>query len=437
MRAVLSTTITRNLVFGSWNKSYLNSTSLAKFSTNATKDNVIYLTGATGFIGEEIKKGVSGLQRFNKQFGSSHKASFMEPSARIPDDVNRVIFNAYDLSFLNPLPQVLKENVKPIMNMMDQCHSLPNLDGISVVSSAFVQQPLPFKRDPKNHIEFILKDAGYTATDIYNQLVPKSGQSNSSEDAADASQEADYDHMLPEHYKFNKYATSKHILEHLVHENYPDFPICIVRPSVVIPSRDGTHGHGIRAGYSFFLAMASQPIFRFPENKFHFDNVFVEDVAKDILDGALEHAAPAAENPKTGTHYHPILCSSAGSSLDEKTTMIDLFRRMAPQVHRYDIRNRHVRSTLRTLEYYALRLFADKRSAGTLHKMYQSYDPIFEQNWDFEPRLTDSRNEEVLDQAMANFYSHERKMRAEEKESQEEQCNVAVGTPAAINMDSK
>ncbi len=83
-------------------------------------------------------------------------------------------------------------------------------------------------------------------------------------------------------------------MEHLFNERYPDLPICMVRPSIVAPSRDAFYGYGTRSGFSLFVEIANHPVIMAPRSEGRLNLVFVEEVASDILRAAKHISEPAS-----------------------------------------------------------------------------------------------------------------------------------------------
>lgn len=388
-------------------------------STNTMKPDTVYLTGSSGFIGQMIvqlcetddsiakvycpirdKHGETGQERFHQLFLSDHnddhndnktritKACFVDAQAPIPADVTLLVLNAYSVKFARPIVDILNDNVAPMLRLLDQCcvvdgnddnaepseKQQPHIRGISVVSTAYVQPPLPFRRDADNRIEFLLRQHT-TAYQLYQDLITGSMTPDQVMSKID-------DPRLVDFYAANGYAFSKHIMEHVLHERYSHLPLCIVRPSIVAPSRDGLHGHGVRSGFSLFLDLARHPVLRFPRNEGKLSLVYVEDVAADILQGAAQWAQPATSSHTrgdSGAAFHPILSSTTESVTDA----LQCFQLAAQNVWRWDVRHHGLRSLLRFGEIALIRLVKDQRSARMVEKVYQNFDPIMKDQWDF------------------------------------------------------
>ena len=367
----------------------------------------VYLTGSSGFIGQYIvklcekdrsigkvycpvrgKSGETGQQRFDQLFGDTRKAYFVDDKSPIPNDVTLLILNAYSVKFARPIDEILKENVRPMLRLLDQSQEPGRqIRGISVVSTAYVQPPLPFRRKPDDCIDFLLREH-MTAYQLYINLLhgvitPKQIMSK-------------IDPSLKEFYTANCYAFSKHIMEHVILERYPQSPVCIVRPSIVAPSRDGQHGHGVRSGFSLFLDLARHPILRFPRNEGKLSLVYVEDVAADIIKGAAQ-LAQRATTAASGTPFHPILLSTTASETDA----LESFHTGAPSVWRFHVRNAGMRSLLRSLEFLTIRCVRGRKVANMVDKVYQNFDPIMKDQWDF----TATHPNEDLKNMMDNYYA--------------------------------
>jgi len=385
-------------------------TSTSHPSATATTADVVYLTGSSGFVGQMIvrcceslgsivkvycpvreKQGASGKERFQGLFGSSKKTVFVETTDPLPSDVTLVILNAYDVRFFTPLDTKLKGSVEPMLRILEQCRGHPLVRGISVVSTAYVQNPLPFKQPEINRIPFELADI-MSASKLYHGLV--TGVISFDKILEDHGKE------LSHHHKWNLYAFSKHIMEHVVHETFADLPICIVRPAIVAPSRDGTYGHDSSDGFPLFLKIAQSPLIRFPRNEGKLNIVFVEDVASDIIEAASMLAEPATRDEK-GLVFHPI-CSSTSASAHGA---LEMAKWAAPQVWRFDIRNSTARKALRTMEIGVVRMVKGKRMARLTRNLYSVFDPIFSNTWDYEGRLLPSGPDIV--HCARNFYKHQ------------------------------
>jgi len=86
---------------------------------------------------------VTGKERFANIHGSEIKCEFIEPGS-IPMDTNVVILNAFSISFTSTITDVFRDNVHPILQLLEQCAALPDLKKIIFVSTAYVTPPDPY-----------------------------------------------------------------------------------------------------------------------------------------------------------------------------------------------------------------------------------------------------------------------------------------------------
>lgn len=318
------------------------------------------------------KKGSTGQERFKAEgLDQFEKTVFVSDTDSLPPDVTLVILCAYEVKFHNPVDEILKSSVAPILHILDQCEHAQHLRGICLVSTSYVQNPLPYKRPEGNRIPFVLREHT-SATALYESLV---GGSQSWEQV-----KKKYNNDLSDHHKINCYAFSKHIMEHLVHEKYPNLPISVNRPSIVAPSRDGTYGHGVKAGLSLFMELGKSPILRFPRNEGRLDIVSVDDVAEDIVLGASKLARPAAISEISGEYFHPVYLSTTSSEF----SCLSLFAFSERKVKRFNVRTKPMRSALRKLELTMVALAFGRRKAKFVGRIYKSFDPVMANIWDFE-----------------------------------------------------
>mmetsp|Transcript_11206 Transcript_11206/g.17148 ORF Transcript_11206/g.17148 Transcript_11206/m.17148 type:complete len:464 (+) Transcript_11206:64-1455(+) len=360
---------------------------------NATHGDVIYLTGATGFIGQIIlkecdndpsiskvycpvrnKKGATGEERFISTGLSNFKKTAYVPTTGniLPNDVTMVILNAYEVKFFNPVDHILKNNVVAMLQILDQCVAAgPRIKGVSVVSTAYVQEPLPYRRREGNRISFVLREFT-SASEVYEDLV---NDRVSWEELREK-----YSDTISSYHQMNCYAFSKHIMEHTIHERYPNLPLCVVRPSIVAPTRDGVYGHGQKTGFPLFMEIARSPILRFPKNEGQLNLIFVEEVARDIVKGATEYAK-AASLDENNELFHPIRSSTSSADI----TSIPLLDLSYGGVMRFDLgQNEKLRTFLRKLEKAVIGLLAGQKKSKLVDLVYSNFDPFMGNNWDFE-----------------------------------------------------
>ena len=239
---------------------------------------VTYLTGGSGYLGGEIvralalnersandeilipvrdKRGKTGQERFDALFSdgnSLHKhLKWVAPEDPIPDDTEVVILNAFDVAFHKDIGRVLRESVAPTLALLEQCSKLSlksgNLRKVIVVSTAYVQPPLPYRRCDGPITPF---NGAADPWALYGKLVK--GEMNW-QDLVDCK---DND----PHFTTNAYIYAKTLLEHLI-ATFTDLPrTYIVRPSVIGPSSCGTRGNPASPGCASARLMGS-PVGRF------------------------------------------------------------------------------------------------------------------------------------------------------------------------------
>jgi nucleoside-diphosphate-sugar epimerase len=353
---------------------------------------VVFLTGATGFLGgwlvKELqddpsiakvycpiraKKGLSGAERMVKSLGLYDKCVHLDIDASVPADTTHVIFNAYSTRFDETLQFKLEQNVVPILKTLDECRLLKgSLQGIAIVSTAYVQPPVPFPRPAfQGRIPFAFGEyPNVTAWQLYEQVLSRG------------------DSVIPEllpgldqFYHVNRYAFSKHILEHLLIEKYADMPIAVVRPSMICPSADLTYGYEQKSGISLIFSLAPHFVFLTPRGEGKVNLVALEYVTSDTMDAVFKLASPAVKD-ENGHLWHPIIMSTSHSN----ASPFMLLRGIAPYIPRMDIRVAWLRNCFRQTEFLLARLAYGPKAAMLLGVLYDNYDYIAANTWDFEPK---------------------------------------------------
>ena len=76
-----------------------------------------------------------------------HKCVFIHPQDPLPQDVTLVLLNAYTVKFLTPMEEIMADNIKPMLDILDQIVVTADgvqskVRGISVVSTAYIQVSL-------------------------------------------------------------------------------------------------------------------------------------------------------------------------------------------------------------------------------------------------------------------------------------------------------
>lgn len=239
---------------------------------------VTYLTGGSGYLGGEIvralalnertvhaqvlvpvrdKAGKTGQERFDTLFSGGRNphqhARWVAPKEPIPDDAEVVILNAFDVAFHKDIARVLRESVAPTLALLEECSKLSLKTGklrkVILVSTAYVQPPLPFKRCDGPITPF------HGAADpwgLYGKLL------NGEMGWQDLVDDKDND----SHFTTNAYIYAKTLLEHLV-ATFKDLPCTyIVRPSIIGTSRCGKRGNAASPGCASAKLMDS-PVGRF------------------------------------------------------------------------------------------------------------------------------------------------------------------------------
>ena len=389
-----------------------------------SKQKVIYLTGSTGFLGGFLvrelqadatvakiycpvrgKKGLSGSERFQKcfPFASYNKCNHLGMEEPLPDDASHVILNAYNTRFDEDIRHKLQENVVPILRVLDECRQRMTLiRGISLVSTAYVQPHKPFRHVVGGRLPFLLLDYNsssssqasntpITATEVFDKLMAGSGNTPSVHEIVPG---------LHPYYSGNNYILSKHILEHLLVEKYAELPICIVRPSLIIPPRTVEYGLDTKAAIPLFMQIAPHPVLLAPHCEGALNVVFIEHVATDVLLATFQLAKPAASaaaynnnNPHTddasasdgAALWHPIIEATGFSNI----SFLDFSRRWFPHVPRMDLRVSWLRNTVRSIEFLCAMLLFGPKASKLLRVIYQNYDFFMAHTWDFKPRYTE------------------------------------------------
>ena len=212
-------------------------------------------------------------------------------------------------------------------------------------------------------------------------------------------------------------------MEHLICERYPTLPICIVRPSIVAPTRDASYGYGTRAGFALFVQVARYPIMMAPCSQGRLNLVFVEDVAKDIVKGAQELAAPCAAGATKNTH--PILSSTSHNEM----TPSEWFHQMNPHVKRVRIDNPQLRQLVRSVEFLVLLVLFGKKTAKRVEALYKNYDMIMSEEFDFE-----ENHEPVASQVLESIHSNYNRQGKELEAEGAEQASSPAKTFHSLSL---
>jgi len=347
----------------------------------------IYLTGASGYFGGQLlrdikaagiecfdkvylpvrsKKGQSGQDRFDELFGSCGEAcQYVEPGAPIPEDTNVVILNAYSISFQNDVVNTLEENVLPILSLMDQCTKLKQLTSVLIVSTAYVQPPLPFKlckapipchasEDPEATFQAVLDGS------ISWEHIKADPRNNP-------------------HSSVNAYVYSKTLLEHVVNQRYKHtLPITIFRPSMISVSSCGTHGSCFTPPCATGM-LAQAKVGRVFPGMANADHVYVDQVSGLLLDSVRVEPRLGEMRYVLGTGNSAVRPEGFKRELKGDTGCYTLFfsKRCPATVVWF----------LRFVELLLYRLVLGSRLADKIGSCYSMYDHFLSNTFDFEPNL--------------------------------------------------
>ena len=203
----------------------------------------VYLTGGTGFLGNQIirdldknslidtvyipvrdKYKLKGHERFKQIIKPlSDKTQYIAINENIPGDVDVIVLNAYSVSFTADFDKSIDENVKPIINLLDQASLINGLKKVIFVSTAFVQAPLP----TRTSYEPI--DLGMEPMPLFEQILKKKIGWN------------EICQFSSIHLTTNNYIFTKAMLEHVLLTKYSTLPISIIRPSQLTISSEGNY----------------------------------------------------------------------------------------------------------------------------------------------------------------------------------------------------
>jgi nucleoside-diphosphate-sugar epimerase len=366
-----------------------------------TTNRVVYLTGASGFLGGFLardfekddsivkvycpiraKKGQSGPDRLSELLPSLKKCVYMDPNDVVPADVTHVILNAYNTRFDEEHRSKLKGNIEPILKLLDQCKQRSTTDGntirgITFVSTAYTQPPLPFRRYEGNYLPLLLDEENdrkkMTATEVYDKIMRMDDHFTVTDVLPD----------LHPYYAKNSYVFSKHLLETMLGEKYPDLPISIVRPSMVAIPLTLDYGLTTKAAVPLLMQLSQHWICMAPKTGGKVNVILMEDTCADIKLGVFE-AAKAAQCNVYGRCIHETIASC---SYTEHNDSREFFKAGAPHVPRiFDIPYDWLLHLVRNIEYFAAWCIFGSKAAHLLHVVYVNYDFYMDNTWDFEAR---------------------------------------------------
>ena len=229
-------------------RAFIHSTySLPVLGMDTHEGLVVYFTGGTGYLGKETlkilsrnpaysriyipvrdKKGVPGEQRFEGELGKfSLKCRYVHPDSPVPPDTNLVVLAAYSISFNSNLREMVRESCVPILDIVDQCSSLPALKRVVFVSTAYVQPPLPIRR----YDGLVPIHGADDPESVFTQLPNESL-------ASLAALDGNHPHTC-----VNSYLYTKTLMEHLIYSRLRGkVTVTLLRPSMISVSSDGSVG---------------------------------------------------------------------------------------------------------------------------------------------------------------------------------------------------
>lgn len=345
----------------------------------------IYLTGASGYFGGQLlrdiasrpddfkkvyvpvrgKKGQTGEERFRALFGSfGAVCEFVPSEAPIPEDTNVVILNAYSISFQNDVVDTLEQNVLPILGLMDQCKALQDLDTVLVVSTAYVQPPLPFRlckgpipchasADPEGTFQAVLN-----GSITWDQLQA--------------------DPRNHPHTSENAYIYSKTLLEHVINHRYKDvLPLTVFRPSMISISSDGKYGSRFTPPCATGMLAQSQVGRVFPGSA-HADHVYVDHVSRLLLDSVLREGTLGEMSYVMGTGDSSVRPQEFKQRVQGKGCHTFFFDKGFPV---------WVVWLLRWAELFVYRLVLGPKMSQRIGACYSMYDHFLTESFEFENNL--------------------------------------------------
>jgi hypothetical protein len=324
-----------------------------------------------------------GADRLAQRLGSCNKCVHLGMDEAIPSDTTHVILNGHSTRFDEELIVKLEQSVAPILKLLEECRRLKKaIQGIAFVSTAYVQPPLPYRSNEKGRIAFLPFPLESSNCDM---------NAKQEYDAALRSDAAVNQDFLP-YYRNNSCLFSKHILEHLLTEQYHDFPICVVRPSLICPSLDLQDGYKSNFGVPLMFLVANRFSFITPRCEGKLNFVLVEDVINDCMEAVFKLARPASAD-ENGQLWHPIISSTSHSN----GPLVAVFKAMAPHVPRMEIRRTWLRNLVRKTEFLVTRLSVGQKGARKYKAVYDSYEYFHANTWDFECRHSERTTQIMIE----------------------------------------
>merc|ERR1712166_113092 len=351
----------------------------------------VYLTGVSGFFGGQLlrdltdaddqfgkiylpvraKKNKTGQARFEDIVGSlGGTCVYLDSDAPIPADTNVVILNAYSISFMGDVKDTLEQNVVPILGLLDQCTNLSDIKSVLIVSTAYVQPYLPFKRckgpipchasqDPEATFNAVLKG----------------------EMTWDQIQSDKRNHP---HTSVNAYVYSKTLLEHVVLKRYQGtLPLVIFRPSMISVSSDGEYGSKFTPPCATALLAASR-VGRVFSGTANADHVHVDQVSALLLQSIMLPEEQLLNEPAfvLATGNNAIKPKNYENQMRGTSGCYTLFlERPVTGATQWLV------FLLRWIELSVYWVVLGAKIAERIGKVYQNYDHFLTHTFDFEPNL--------------------------------------------------
>ena len=355
-----------------------------------------YVTGASGFLGGQLvkdaheshpdakiyiplrdKKGESAASRFKGLYiGYGDSVVLCDPKDPIPGDTTHIILNAYSISFKGDIAKVLRDNVEPMLGLLDQCSQLAGLRSVTVVSTAFVQPPLPYKIC-KAPIPFCGSD---DPGKLYKQLL---ADQISWQDLKD-------DQRNDPHTTTNAYICSKTVMEHLVLQRYGDsleersVALIIARPSIISSSEDG---HGSAGTPPCVMTKVVDSIAcRTVPGKGRMDFVHVDHVSQLLIKWATDSEPAPTLAVQQQQQQQQLKCNgvvakvvflTSGSKDLSPKAFGDGMSRGSKWVWFYHMRFWWLAAMVRAMELFVIRFTKGKRAAQLLRGVYSETEASY------------------------------------------------------------
>lgn len=332
----------------------------------------IYLTGSSGFLGQEIvrktideankvyvpirdKYGKTNTERFNEIFpkNDDSKLILKNTNDAIPDDTNIIILNAFEVKFTGSIREKVIQNIEPMIKLLDAAKSLPNLKKVIIVSTAYVNPPSPVKYN-EGLVPLGTFDPIKLYDDILNEKI--------------TIEKISLDPKIDSHFTENSYVFSKRLMEHVISIKYDnDLPITFIRPSMISVSSCGTYGNGTFGA----LLCAKLALYPFPLTTFDmvmYDHIHVDDVAYGIV-----------KSIETKSKFVYLSC---GPKINAPKFIYSLNKRRKILFFK-STKYMFVIKMIRSFEYLIIMSIYGRKKANHMKSIYNNYDYVFQNEWIF------------------------------------------------------